>query len=62
MATQLESGSPASARPTGTVTFAFSDIEGSTQTLGPRSGGCVFKTIGDAVACLSRIFWSKDSA
>ena len=30
MATQLDSGSPASARPTGTVTFLFSDIEGST--------------------------------
>ena len=27
---QLDSGSPASARPTGTVTFLFSDIEGST--------------------------------
>ena len=31
MATQLESGPPPSARPTGTVTFLFSDIEGSTQ-------------------------------
>ncbi len=31
MATQLDSGPPASARPTGTVTFAFTDIEGSTQ-------------------------------
>jgi predicted ATPase/class 3 adenylate cyclase len=31
MATQVESGPPASARPTGTVTFLFSDIEGSTQ-------------------------------
>jgi predicted ATPase/class 3 adenylate cyclase len=31
MATQLGSGPPASARPTGTVTFAFTDIEGSTQ-------------------------------
>jgi class 3 adenylate cyclase len=30
MATQVESGPPASARPTGTVTFLFSDIEGST--------------------------------
>ncbi len=30
MATQLDSGLPASARPTGTVTFLFSDIEGST--------------------------------
>jgi predicted ATPase/class 3 adenylate cyclase len=30
MATQLGSGQPASARPTGTVTFLFSDIEGST--------------------------------
>jgi predicted ATPase/class 3 adenylate cyclase len=30
MATQLDSGPPASARPTGTVTFLFSDIEGST--------------------------------
>jgi predicted ATPase/class 3 adenylate cyclase len=30
MATQVESGRPASARPTGTVTFLFSDIEGST--------------------------------
>jgi predicted ATPase/class 3 adenylate cyclase/Tfp pilus assembly protein PilF len=30
MATQVESGQPASARPTGTVTFLFSDIEGST--------------------------------
>ncbi len=29
-ATQLNSGLPASARPTGTVTFLFSDIEGST--------------------------------
>jgi len=29
MATQVESGPPASARPTGTVTFLFSDIEGS---------------------------------
>jgi predicted ATPase/class 3 adenylate cyclase len=31
MATQLESGPPAPARPTGTVTFLFTDIEGSTQ-------------------------------
>ncbi|HLY02154.1 MAG TPA: adenylate/guanylate cyclase domain-containing protein [Candidatus Cybelea sp.] len=31
MATQPDSGPPASARPTGTVTFVFSDIEGSTQ-------------------------------
>jgi len=31
MANQLDSGPPASARPTGTVTFLFSDIEGSTQ-------------------------------
>ena len=31
MATQVESGPPASARPTGTVTFLFTDIEGSTQ-------------------------------
>jgi class 3 adenylate cyclase len=31
MATQLDSGPPASARPTGTVTFLFTDIEGSTQ-------------------------------
>jgi predicted ATPase/class 3 adenylate cyclase len=30
MATQVGSGPPASARPTGTVTFLFSDIEGST--------------------------------
>jgi predicted ATPase/class 3 adenylate cyclase len=30
MATQVESGAPAPARPTGTVTFLFSDIEGST--------------------------------
>ncbi|MGB6518855.1 MAG: adenylate/guanylate cyclase domain-containing protein, partial [Candidatus Cybelea sp.] len=30
MATQIESGPPAWARPTGTVTFAFTDIEGST--------------------------------
>jgi len=30
MTTQVESGFPASARPTGTVTFLFSDIEGST--------------------------------
>jgi predicted ATPase/class 3 adenylate cyclase len=30
MATQVDSGPPASARPTGTVTFLFSDIEGST--------------------------------
>ena len=30
MATQLDSGPPGSARPTGTVTFLFSDIEGST--------------------------------
>ncbi|MGA8533724.1 MAG: adenylate/guanylate cyclase domain-containing protein [Candidatus Tumulicola sp.] len=30
MATQVESGPPPSARPTGTVTFLFSDIEGST--------------------------------
>src|ERR1700722_13836288 len=30
MATQVESGPPGSARPTGTVTFLFSDIEGST--------------------------------
>lgn len=31
MATQLDSGPPGSARPTGTVTFLFTDIEGSTQ-------------------------------
>jgi predicted ATPase/class 3 adenylate cyclase len=31
MATQLDSGPPASARPTGTVAFLFTDIEGSTQ-------------------------------
>jgi predicted ATPase/class 3 adenylate cyclase len=31
MATHVESGPPASARPTGTVTFLFSDIEGSAQ-------------------------------
>ena len=31
MATQPDSGPPASARPTGTVTFLFTDIEGSTQ-------------------------------
>jgi predicted ATPase/class 3 adenylate cyclase len=31
MATQVESGPAPSARPTGTVTFLFSDIEGSTQ-------------------------------
>jgi len=31
MATQLDSGLPASARPTGTVAFLFTDIEGSTQ-------------------------------
>jgi predicted ATPase/class 3 adenylate cyclase len=31
MTTQVESGPPASARPTGTVTFLFSDIEGSTE-------------------------------
>ena len=30
MATELDSGLPASARPTGTVTLLFSDIEGST--------------------------------
>jgi predicted ATPase/class 3 adenylate cyclase len=30
MATRIESGPPASARPSGTVTFLFSDIEGST--------------------------------
>ena len=30
MATRVESGPPAPARPTGTVTFLFSDIEGST--------------------------------
>ena len=30
MAIQPESGSPALARPTGTVTFLFSDVEGST--------------------------------
>ena len=30
MATQVESGPPAWARPTGTITFLFSDIEGST--------------------------------
>jgi predicted ATPase/class 3 adenylate cyclase len=30
MATQVSSGPPASARPSGTVTFLFSDIEGST--------------------------------
>ncbi len=30
MATQVDSGPPVSARPTGTVTFLFSDIEGST--------------------------------
>jgi class 3 adenylate cyclase len=31
MAIQPDSGSPASARPTGTVAFLFTDIEGSTQ-------------------------------
>ncbi len=31
MATRVKPGPPASARPTGTVTFLFSDIEGSTQ-------------------------------
>jgi predicted ATPase/class 3 adenylate cyclase len=31
MATQLDSGPPGSARPTGTVAFLFTDIEGSTQ-------------------------------
>jgi predicted ATPase/class 3 adenylate cyclase len=31
MATQVGSGPPVSARPTGTVTFLFSDIEGSTE-------------------------------
>ena len=31
MATQPDSGPPVSARPTGTVTFLFTDIEGSTQ-------------------------------
>lgn len=31
MATRVESGTPFSARPTGTVTFLFSDIEGSTE-------------------------------
>jgi len=31
MATQLDSGPPTSARPTGTVTFAFTDVEGSTR-------------------------------
>jgi predicted ATPase/class 3 adenylate cyclase len=31
MATRVKRGPPASARPTGTVTFLFSDIEGSTQ-------------------------------
>jgi predicted ATPase/class 3 adenylate cyclase len=31
MATQLDSGPPASAHPTGTVAFLFTDIEGSTQ-------------------------------
>ncbi|HTU82265.1 MAG TPA: tetratricopeptide repeat protein [Candidatus Acidoferrales bacterium] len=31
MATQLDSGPPASARPTGTVAFLFTDVEGSTQ-------------------------------
>src|SRR5580700_7410997 len=31
MATRLDSGPPDSARPTGTVTFAFTDIEGSAQ-------------------------------
>jgi class 3 adenylate cyclase len=31
MATQLDSGPPASARPTGTVAFLFTDIEGSTR-------------------------------
>ncbi|MGA8534569.1 MAG: hypothetical protein WB615_10715 [Candidatus Tumulicola sp.] len=30
MAIEPDSGSPASARPTGTVTFVFTDIEGST--------------------------------
>jgi predicted ATPase/class 3 adenylate cyclase len=31
MATELDSGTPGSARPTGTVAFLFTDIEGSTQ-------------------------------
>ncbi|HZV77524.1 MAG TPA: adenylate/guanylate cyclase domain-containing protein [Candidatus Babeliales bacterium] len=31
MATQLDAGPPSSARPTGTVAFLFTDIEGSTQ-------------------------------
>jgi predicted ATPase/class 3 adenylate cyclase len=31
MATQVDSGPPVAARPTGTVTFLFSDIEGSTE-------------------------------
>jgi class 3 adenylate cyclase len=31
MATQFDSGAPVSARPTGTVAFLFTDIEGSTQ-------------------------------
>src|SRR5271165_5454611 len=31
MATRVKPGAPASARPTGTVTFLFSDIEGSTE-------------------------------
>ena len=31
MATQLDSGPPASAHPTGTVAFLFTDVEGSTQ-------------------------------
>lgn len=31
MSTQVQSGPPVSARPTGTVTFLFSDVEGSTE-------------------------------
>lgn len=31
MATQFDSGAPVSARPTGTVAFLVTDIEGSTQ-------------------------------
>ncbi|HLI95232.1 MAG TPA: adenylate/guanylate cyclase domain-containing protein [Candidatus Baltobacteraceae bacterium] len=31
MATRVEPGTPSSARPSGTVTFLFSDIEGSTE-------------------------------
>ena len=34
MATQLDSGPPDSARPTGTVTFLFTDIEGKHRALG----------------------------